>query len=90
MAMPTDLPIIDLMLGISSDDTKRSHDFMRPRYRDAERLKSFDFPVEYTFKDVPSSHRVSIGRVPDWRGPGALLDSTSVAFFAAACEALRH
>lgn len=54
MSMPTDIPIIDLMLGIPSDDAKRSYDFMRPLFRDPDSLKSFEFPVEYMFKDVPS------------------------------------
>jgi len=49
MGMPTDVPIIDLMLGIPSEEAKRSYDFMRPLFRDAESLKSFDFPVEYMF-----------------------------------------
>jgi len=52
--MPTDVPIIDLMLGIPSEEAKRSYDFMRPLFRDAESLKRFDFPVEYMFKDVPT------------------------------------
>jgi len=52
--MPTDIPVIDLMLGIPSEEAKRSYDFMRPLFRDAESLKSFDFPVEYMFKDVPT------------------------------------
>ena len=54
MPMPTDVPIIDLMLGIPSEEAKRSYDFMRPLFRDAESLKRFDFPVEYMFKDVPT------------------------------------
>ena len=41
------------MLGIPSTEAKRSYDFMRPLFRDEESLKSFDFPVEYMFKDVP-------------------------------------
>jgi predicted TIM-barrel fold metal-dependent hydrolase len=53
MPMPTDVPVIDLMLGIPSTEAKRSYDFMRPLFRDAESLQSFDFPVEYMFKDVP-------------------------------------
>ncbi len=52
--MPSDTSVIDLMLGIPSDDAKRSYDFMRPLFRDADSLKSFDFPVEYMFKDVPT------------------------------------
>jgi predicted TIM-barrel fold metal-dependent hydrolase len=54
MPMPTDIPIIDLMLGIPSEEAKRSYDFMRPLFRDKESLASFDFPVEYMFKDVPT------------------------------------
>ena len=53
MPMPTDIPVIDLMLGIPSEEAKRSYDFMRPLFRDKESLSSFDFPVEYMFKDVP-------------------------------------
>ncbi|MEE2677633.1 MAG: amidohydrolase family protein [Myxococcota bacterium] len=55
MPMPTDIKIIDLMLGIPSADAKPSYDFMRPLLRDAESLKSFEFPVEYMFKDVPKA-----------------------------------
>jgi predicted TIM-barrel fold metal-dependent hydrolase len=54
MTMPTDLPIIDLMLGLPSEEAKRSYDFMRPLFRDKQSLESFDFPVEYMFKDVPT------------------------------------
>jgi predicted TIM-barrel fold metal-dependent hydrolase len=53
MAMPTNIPIIDLMLGIPSEEAKRQYDSMRPLFRDPESLKSFDFPVEYMFRDVP-------------------------------------
>jgi predicted TIM-barrel fold metal-dependent hydrolase len=58
MPMPAGVPIIDLMLGIPSEQAKRSYDFMRPLFRDAESLKSFDFPVEYMFKDVPKFSRI--------------------------------
>jgi len=57
MGMPTNVPIIDLMLGIPSEDPKPSYGFMRPLFRDRESLESFDFPVEYMFKDVPKSGR---------------------------------
>ena len=59
MAMPTDIPVIDLMMGIPSEEAKRSYDFMRPLFRDEESLKSFDFPVEYMFKDVPKTGQQS-------------------------------
>jgi predicted TIM-barrel fold metal-dependent hydrolase len=55
--MPKDIGIIDLMLGIPSPDPKPAYDFMRPLFRDAESLRSFEFPVEYMFKDVPKTGR---------------------------------
>ena len=54
MPMPTDIPIIDLMLGLPSEEAKRTYDFMRPLFKDKPSLESFDFPVEYMFKDVPT------------------------------------
>ena len=57
MGMPSGIPIIDLMLGIPSADPKPSYGFMRPLFRDRESLESFDFPVEYIFKDVPKTGR---------------------------------
>ncbi|MCA9574499.1 MAG: amidohydrolase family protein [Polyangiales bacterium] len=53
MALPPRAPVIDLMLGIPSLHQKESYDFMRPLFRDAESLRSFDFPAEYMFKDFP-------------------------------------
>ena len=59
MPMPTDVGIIDLMLGIPSPDQPSTYDFMRPLFRDKESLEQFDFPVEYMFKDVPKFGRAS-------------------------------
>jgi predicted TIM-barrel fold metal-dependent hydrolase len=53
MGMRTGLGIVDLFLNIPSEDEKRAYDFMRPLFRDEESLRSFDFPVEYMFKDFP-------------------------------------
>jgi predicted TIM-barrel fold metal-dependent hydrolase len=53
MPMPTHVPIIDTMLGVPSGEQKRSYDFMRPLLRDEESLRSFEFPVQYMFKDFP-------------------------------------
>ena len=53
MAMPTDLGIIDLMLGIPEPGNKeRWYDFLKPNLRDAESA-TFTFPAQYMFKDVP-------------------------------------
>ena len=57
MPMPRNLGIIDLMMGIPSPEPKSNYDFMRPLFRDKESLDSFDFPVEYMFKDVPKTGR---------------------------------
>ncbi|HVH18943.1 MAG TPA: amidohydrolase, partial [Myxococcota bacterium] len=57
MPMPQNIGIIDLMLGIPSPEPKRNYDFMRPLFRDKESRDSFDFPVEYMFKDVPQTGR---------------------------------
>jgi len=53
MAMPSGIAIVDLMLGIPSDEQTKVYDFMRPLFRDKESLQSFDFPVQYMFKDFP-------------------------------------
>jgi hypothetical protein len=53
MPMPSGIPIIDTMLSVPSSEAKRNYDFMRPLFRDEESLKSFDFPVQYMFKDFP-------------------------------------
>ncbi len=55
MGMPTDVKVIDCMMGIPSRDPKPGYDFIRPLYRDRESLDPFDFPVEYMFKDVPKA-----------------------------------
>jgi hypothetical protein len=57
MPMPKDVGIIDLMLGIPSRDPTPQYAFMKPLFRDPESLQSFEFPVEYMFKDVPKFER---------------------------------
>ena len=44
--LPGEIAVIDLMLGIPSEDAKRTYDFMRPLFRDKQSLESFDFPVD--------------------------------------------
>ena len=43
--------------GDPEPEPKGSYDFMRPLFRDEESRKSFEFPVEYMFKDVPKTGR---------------------------------
>ena len=53
MAMPTDIGIIDLMLGIPDPGNKAGwYDFLKPNLRDEE-SKGMAFPAQYMFKDVP-------------------------------------
>ncbi len=50
MAMPSDIGIIDTMIGFPADDFKM-YDFIREQLKDGS--DSLDFPVEYMFKNVP-------------------------------------
>src|SRR5208337_4233722 len=50
MGMPTDIGIIDTMIGFPAEDFKM-YDFIRAQLKDPS--AKFDFPVEYMFKNVP-------------------------------------
>jgi len=50
MAMPTDIGIVDTMIGFPAEDFKM-YDFIRAQLKDPS--AKFDFPVEYMFKQVP-------------------------------------
>jgi predicted TIM-barrel fold metal-dependent hydrolase len=51
--MPTDVGVIDLMIGFPSADARRHYDFMRDQLRDDESTR-MEFPAEYMFKQVPN------------------------------------
>ena len=51
MAMPTDVGIIDTMIGFPAKDFEH-YEFIRKQLKDAESA-GFDFAVEHTFKGVP-------------------------------------
>src|SRR5680860_707557 len=53
MPMPTDIGVVDLMMGIPSGDPRRWYDFLRTQLLDRESREDFEFPVEYMFHDVP-------------------------------------
>ncbi len=53
MPMPSDIGIVDTMVGFPTTDRKKLYDFMRPQFRDKQSQEEFVFPVEYMFKDVP-------------------------------------
>jgi uncharacterized protein len=52
MAGPVGLPVIDTMMGFPHEGTAQ-YDFIRRQTKDRESKESFEFPVEYMFKDVP-------------------------------------
>jgi predicted TIM-barrel fold metal-dependent hydrolase len=62
MAMPTDVPIIDCMIGFPFTDMKKTYEFIVKQTKDAESKGEFSFPVEYMFKDVP--HELESGADP--------------------------
>jgi predicted TIM-barrel fold metal-dependent hydrolase len=53
MPMPTDVPIIDLMLAVPNDDTSNFYDFIRPLLMDEQSRQMFQMPAQYMFKDLP-------------------------------------
>ena len=50
MGMPTDIGIVDTMIGFPAEDFAM-YDFIRDQLKDPS--AKFDFPVEYMFKQVP-------------------------------------
>ena len=52
MAMPSDIGIIDCMIGFPANDFSQ-YEFIRKQLRDSESRDEYDFPVEYMFKHVP-------------------------------------
>jgi predicted TIM-barrel fold metal-dependent hydrolase len=51
MGMPTDVAVIDTMVGFPT--TFEQYDFIRKQAKDRETKEGFQFPVEYMFKDAP-------------------------------------
>src|SRR5687768_16651237 len=53
MAMPTDVGVIDLMLGLPEGSKKNWYGFLRAGLMDKESKDEFEFPAQYMFKEVP-------------------------------------
>jgi hypothetical protein len=53
MGMPTDVGVIDLMLGIPEGSKKHWYGFLRAGLMDRESKDEFEFPAQYMFKEVP-------------------------------------
>src|SRR3954452_15349980 len=52
MDMPTDVPVIDLMMGLPEGHKKSWYEFLRKGFMDEE-SKDMEFPAQYMFKNVP-------------------------------------
>ena len=51
--MPTDIGIVDTMLGFLHADMKEVYRFITQQTKDTQSKEEFRFPAEYMFKDVP-------------------------------------
>ena len=56
MAMPTNVPIIDTMIGFPMRDVAETYAFITRQTKDAESKNEFSFPAQYMFKDVPHEY----------------------------------
>src|SRR5215831_6885599 len=52
MGMPSDIGIVDTMIGFPHEGFGQ-YDFIRRQTRDRSSREEMEFPVEYMFKDVP-------------------------------------
>ena len=74
MGMPTDLGIVDTMIGFPHADMAGVYDFITRQTKDRESKEEFKFPAEYMFKDVPEKGltdaqdpvAVTIGEMDRW------------------------
>src|SRR5262247_3043739 len=62
MPMPSDVPIVDLMLSLPILDPGATYANLRAAAKDEESRKEFSFPAQYMFKGVP--HEWGRGRDP--------------------------
>jgi uncharacterized protein len=55
MVMPTDIGVIDTMVGFPKRDRSEVYKFLDPHLKDKESKEEFTFPAQYMFKDVPEN-----------------------------------
>jgi len=61
MPMPSDIKVIDLMMGIPAEDNSGWYEFIKPMLMDEESHRLFKMPAQYMFKDIPQA-----GSQPDY------------------------
>jgi len=57
MGMPTDISVIDTMIGFPARDLKAQYAFITRQTKDAESKEDFEFPAEYMFKASPDKEK---------------------------------
>jgi predicted TIM-barrel fold metal-dependent hydrolase len=57
MGMPTDIPVIDTMIGFPAKDMKAQYAFITQQTKDKESKEEFAFPAEYMFKAPPDKEK---------------------------------
>jgi hypothetical protein len=62
MAMPSNIGIIDLMMGIPSDEKNHWYDYMQSMFLDEESRSMFKMPAQYMFQ-VPELDDIADGLV---------------------------
>ena len=60
MPMPTDVGIIDTMIGFPHKDMKEVYTFITRQTKDRQSKEDFAFPVEYMFKQVPEKEYLDV------------------------------
>ena len=74
MTMPSDIGIIDTMIGFPHEDMRAAYAFVTRQTKDTQSREQFVFPVEYMFKDVPDKElssspdpvAVTLGEMDRW------------------------
>lgn len=60
MAMPSDIGVIDLMMGVPPGPGDRTAiEMMRPQLRDDESLQAMEMPAQYLFRNLPAARRAT-------------------------------
>lgn len=74
MGMPTDVGIVDTMIGFPHGDMKEVYRFITQQTKDTQSKEEFAFPAEYMFKQVPEKQLtgtddpigVTLGEMDRW------------------------
>ncbi len=97
MTMPSDVAVIDTMIGFPHPDMKATYRFITDQTKDAESKDDFEFPAEYLFGDVPDKKlrdvddpiALTVGEMDRW-GVAQGLVGVSTAEDSQGVEALRR